>query len=129
MLGALMVIRPLATASCLRAGAAGGLFTSTLAFGVLAGGFLGYVFSALWPGAPVASRAMLGGAAMLPAAMQAPLASVALVIELTGEKLTLMVPLLVAVAGATLVCRVLDDRSIYSAPLRRHHDDPKVEAP
>ncbi len=129
LLGVLMVIRPLATASCLRAGAAGGLFTPTLAFGALAGGFLGHVWSVLWPGAPVASYAMIGAAAMLAAAMQAPLASIALVIELTGNELTLMVPVLVAVAGATLVCRALDDRSVYSAPLRRHHDDPQVEAP
>ena len=129
LLGVLMVIRPLATASCLRGGAAGGLFTPTLAFGALAGGFLGHVWSVLWPGAPVASYAMIGAAAMLAAAMQAPLASIALVIELTGNELTLMVPMLVAVAGATLVCRALDDRSVYSAPLRRHHDDPQVEAP
>ncbi len=129
LLGVLMVIRPLATASCLRGGAAGGLFTPTLAFGALAGGFLGHVWSVLWPGAPVASYAMIGAAAMLAAAMQAPLASIALVIELTGNELTLMVPVLVAVAGATLVCRALDDRSVYSAPLRPHHDDPQVEAP
>ncbi|MHB8490439.1 MAG: chloride channel protein [Candidatus Dormibacteria bacterium] len=122
LLGALLIIRPLATASCLRAGAVGGLFTPTLTFGALFGGFLGHLWSALWPGAPLGSYAMIGAAAVLAAAMQSPLASIVLVLELAGGGLPLLVPMLVAVSGATIVCRALDDRSIYSAPLRRRRD-------
>lgn len=119
-LGVLLVLRPLATASCLRAGAVGGLFTPTLTLGAVFGGFLGTLWSAMWPGAPIGSYAVIGAAAMLAAAMQSPLASIVLVLELTGGGLALMAPLLVAVTGAVLVCRALDDRSVYSAPLHHH---------
>lgn len=120
LLGILMIIRPLATAGCLRSGAVGGLFTPTMTFGALLGGFLGHLWATLWPGAPIAGYAVIGAAAMLAAAMKSPLASIVLVLELTGGGLTLMVPLLVAVTGATLVCRALGCDSIYSAPLRQH---------
>ncbi len=118
LLAVLVVLRPLATALCLRSGAAGGLFTPTLTFGALLGALLGHLWSLAWPGAPLGSYAVILAAAMLAAAMQSPVASVVLVLELTGGGLPLMVPLLLAVASATLVCRRLEPRSVYSAGLR-----------
>lgn len=119
LLAILMVLKPLATAVCQRSGASGGLFTPTLAFGALFGGLLGHAWAAVWPGAPVASYALIGAGAVLAAAMQAPISSVVFILELTHRGTTLMVPLLIAVVGAMLVARALDDRSIYTAPLRR----------
>jgi CIC family chloride channel protein len=46
--------------------------------------------------------------------MQAPVAAIVLMIELTHHINTLMVPILLAVAGAGVVARRLDPRSVYS---------------
>lgn len=112
---AVLLLRPLATAALLRGGAEGGLFTPTLTFGALLGSLLGHGWSALWPGGHVAAYAMIGAAAVLAAAMQSPLAAIALVVELTHSGLGLVVPMVLAVAGATVVCRRLQPSSIYTA--------------
>lgn len=113
----LLVLKPLATAACLGSGAPGGLFTPTLAIGVLLGGLLGYGWSELWPGAPLGSYALIGGGAVLAAAMQGPLAATVLMFELTRHSDQLMVPMLIAIVGATIVARLLRAPSIYSARL------------
>jgi H+/Cl- antiporter ClcA len=117
LLAVLLVLKPLATAACLGSGAPGGLFTPTLAFGVLLGGLLGQGWSELWPGSPLGSYAMIGGAAVLAASMQGPLAAVVLMLELTHHGEGLLVPILLAVVGATVVSRLLGAPSIYSARL------------
>jgi H+/Cl- antiporter ClcA len=120
LLAALFVLKPLVTALCLRSGAAGGLFTPTLSTGALLGAFLGLAWSHLWPGAAVGAFAMVGAAAMIGAAMQAPLAGLVLVLELTHTGFALMVPMMAATVTATGVARYLDGYSIYSARLPAH---------
>jgi len=97
LLAVLMILKPLVTAACLGSGAPGGLFTPTLTYGVLFGGLLGKAWSELWPGAPLGTYAIIGGAAVLGAAMQGPLASIVLLLELTRHADGLMVPVLLAV--------------------------------
>ncbi|MHB8491628.1 MAG: chloride channel protein [Solirubrobacteraceae bacterium] len=118
LLAVLAVLKPIVTAACLGSGAPGGLFTPTLTYGVLLGALLGHAWIAIWPGAPVASYAVIGGAAVLAASMQGPLAAVVMTLELTHHTDTLMVPLLVAVVGATVLTRSMGLQSIYSARLR-----------
>jgi CIC family chloride channel protein len=115
LLAVLLVLKPLATAACLGSGAPGGLFTPTLALGVLLGALLGDAWTQLWPGAPLGAYAVIGGAAVLGAAMQGPLAAVVLLLELTHHADALMVPILIAVVEATVLTRLLGSRSIYSA--------------
>jgi H+/Cl- antiporter ClcA len=129
LLAVLLVLKPLATAACLGSGAPGGLFTPTLAVGVLLGGLLGKGWSELWPGAPLGGFAVIGGAAVLAASMQGPLAATVMIIELAHSSVTLMVPVLLAVTGATVVSRFIGAPSIYSARLgerdqvrRRHRE-------
>lgn len=114
----LFVLKPLATASCLGAGAPGGLFTPTLTIGVLLTGLLAALWSEVWPHVVPASYSLIGGAAFLAAAMQGPLSAVVIVLELTRHFDELMVPTLLAVAEATIVARKLGAPSIYSARLR-----------
>ncbi|HEY5197004.1 MAG TPA: chloride channel protein [Solirubrobacteraceae bacterium] len=115
LLAVLLVLKPLATAACLGSGAPGGLFTPTLTVGVLLGGLLGQAWSQLWPGAPLGAYAVIGGAAVLGAAMQGPLAAVVLLLELAHHADALMVPILIAVVEATVVTRLVGAPSIYSA--------------
>lgn len=117
LMAALVVLKPLLTAGCLGSGAPGGLFTPTLAYGVLAGGLAGHAWTLLWPGSPDGSYALIGGAAVLAAAMQGPLAASVMVLELAHFTDTLMVPILLAVVGATVVSRRMGLQSIYSARL------------
>jgi H+/Cl- antiporter ClcA len=114
---ALFGLKPLVTALCLGSGATGGLFTPTLSTGAMLGAFLGRAWSLLWPGAPAGSYALIGAAALLAAGTQAPLSSLVLVVELTHTADTLIVPIVAAAAGATLVARYVDGYSIYSARL------------
>jgi len=115
LLAVLLVLKPLVTAACLGSGAPGGLFTPTLTLGVLLGGLCGEAWTQLWPGAPLGSYAIVGGAAVLGASMQGPLAAIVLLLELTHHADSLMVASLVAVVEATVLARVLGTPSIYSA--------------
>jgi len=117
LLLALFILKPLVTALCLGSGASGGLFTPVMSTGAVLGGALGLLWSYAWPGSPVGAYAMIGAAAMIGASMQAPLAALALVLELTHSGFQLMVPMMVATVTATAITRYLDGYSIYSARL------------
>jgi len=113
---ALLFLKPIATAGSLGSGASGGLFTPTIATGAVLGSLAGQGWTHVWPG-PAAGFAVIGAAAVLAAAMQAPIAAVVLTLELTRTIDALMVPLLFAVTGAMLVSRRLGTPSIYSVRL------------
>jgi len=117
LLGALLLLRPLATVACLGSGAPGGLFTPSLAIGAMLGGVLGLPWSWLWPGVPPGLFALAGAAAMLAASTQGPISAVVLMMELTGYARAAILPLLLAVATATLVARIIEPRSVYDARL------------
>ncbi|MHB8274888.1 MAG: chloride channel protein [Dermatophilaceae bacterium] len=117
LLAALVVLKPLATTACLRAGATGGLFTPSLAIGAVLGGATAYLWTALWPSVGLGAFAVVGGAALLAAATQGPVSSVVLVFELTHVGPSVLVPMLLAVVGATLTARWLGPRSIYTPNL------------
>jgi CIC family chloride channel protein len=111
----LLVLRPLSTVLCLGSGVPGGLFTPSLALGALLGGVLGFAWNAVWPGVPLGLFAVLGAAAVLAATTHGPISAVVLIMELTGQDRSFVLPLLLVVVTATLVARTLDSRSIYDA--------------
>ena len=117
LLLSLLFLKPLATVLCMGSGAPGGLFTPSLALGALLGAVLGHAWSWLWPGVPPGLFAVIGAAAVLAATTQGPISAVVLIMELTGRDRSFIVPLLLAVATATLVARTLEPRSIYEARL------------
>ncbi len=117
LLLALTILKPLMTAACLGSGAPGGLFTPSVMSGAMLGGLLGRIWSLLWPGTEFGSYALIGAAAFLAASMQAPLAALVLMLELTDNMMPMMVPTLLAVAGASITARMLDPRSVYSGRL------------
>lgn len=117
LLAALFLLKPLVTSLCLGSGASGGLFTPFMSTGAVLGGCFGIIWSSMWPGSPVGAFAIVGAAAMLGASIQAPLAGLALVLELTHSDFAIMVPVMAATFLATLVARHVDGYSIYSARL------------
>ena len=115
----LAALKLLATASCLGAGARGGLFTPTMTVGALLGGALGHLWSMLLPGAAPGSYAVIGSCAVLAAATRGPISSLVLIVELTRHADVVMVPLVLASAAATCVAGQFEPRSIYSARAAR----------
>jgi H+/Cl- antiporter ClcA len=121
---ALTLLKPLATTASLRSGASGGLFTPTLATGALLGAVLGHLWTLLWPGGPPGAYALVGAAAFLAAAQQAPLAAVVLVLELTHVGTGMLVPVAVAAVVAVLVARLIGSWSTTTAGLEGPVDPP-----
>ena len=99
----LTVLKPLATAACLGAGAIGGLLTPALATGALFGAFTGGLFDHLWPGAPIGDYAMVAAAAVLAVTQRAPLTALVLVLEFVRTGWSLTLPAIIAVALANVV--------------------------
>ena len=106
-LGALLLLKPLATAACLGSGARGGLLTPAVATGALLGALTGDLWVLMWPGAPTAAFALIGAAAVLATTQRAPLCAIVLIMEFTQTGLDLLIPMLIAVAGALLTARLL----------------------
>jgi len=119
LLFALFMLKPVVTSLTLGAGAAGGLFTPFLATGAVFGGFFGAAWIHLWPGSPAGAFALVGAAAMIGAAMQAPLAGLVLVLELTHGGFEIAIPMMAATVIATVLARQIDGYSIYTARLSR----------
>ncbi|WP_291570632.1 chloride channel protein [Bradyrhizobium sp.] len=117
LLLALLVLKPAATVLCLGSGVPGGLFTPSLALGALLGAVVGQVFALVWPDVQPALVAIVGAGAVLAATTQGPISAVVLMMELTGQDRSFIVPLLLAVVMATLVSRLIEPRSIYDARL------------
>jgi chloride channel protein, CIC family len=115
LLVSLLLLKPLATSFCLASGAPGGLFTPSLACGALLGGLLGRLWAMLWPGMLPGSCAIVGAGAVLAAATQGPVSAVVFMLELTDHAGTLVIPMLLAIAGAIMVARRLEPKSVYSA--------------
>ena len=124
----LLLLKPLATLLCLGSGAPGGLFTPSLTMGALLGGVLGHAWSLMWPGVPSGEFALVGAAAVLAATTQGPISAVVLMMELTGRDRSFIMPLLLAVATATLVSRTIERRSIYDAHLTDDEVQKRAEA-
>ena len=117
LLAALVVIKPFVTALTLGSGAAGGLLTPVLATGALLGALSGSLWLHIWPGASIGAFALIGAAAMLGAAMQAPLAGLVIILELIHGGFNIAIPMMAATLIATVVVRMVDGYSIYSARL------------
>jgi CIC family chloride channel protein len=115
---ALVVLKPIATAASWGSGASGGMFTPTTSYGAAAGALLGRLWSVGWPGIPGGGYALVGAAAVLAAAMSAPVSAVLLTVELTGGTASsLLLPVLLAVGGASMTASWLGGGSIYSVRL------------
>ncbi|MEV7415256.1 chloride channel protein [Streptomyces sp. NPDC089919] len=110
----LLALRTLAVLLALRSGGRGGLLTPSVAGGALLGALLGGGWLLLWPGSTPGGYAVVGAAAFLAVAQQIPLTAAVLVLEFTGAPRDLVVPVLIAVAGAMAAGRLC-----ARLPLRR----------
>jgi len=108
--GILGLLKPLATAICLRGGAIGGLLTPSFATGAGLGLCGGLLWQRLWAGGSALDYAMVGAGAMLAVSQRAAVTAVLLTLELTRTGLPLLPALAVAVGLGVLVARLLSRR-------------------
>ncbi|HEX3344863.1 MAG TPA: chloride channel protein, partial [Polyangiaceae bacterium] len=123
MLAVLLVAKMLATVTSVSSGSPGGVFTPTLFLGAALGGLVGAAGRAIAPssvalGPLPGGYALVGMACLAASTTHAPLMATALVFELSGD-VSLLPPLLVGTALATLIGRTLRPLSIYTEELER----------
>lgn len=119
MMGALLVLKLLATTFTLGSGNSGGVFAPSLFTGAILGGIVGTVAHALWPGiaANPGAYAIIGMAAVFAGAARAPITAVLIVFEMSGDY-KLIFPLMVATVISTLLAEHLLRESIYTLRLK-----------
>ncbi len=117
---AITTAKVVATAIGLGLGLPGGLIGPTVVIGATAGASLGMMIHALFPQHAVASGtyALLGMGAMMGAVLQAPLAALTALLELTGEA-GVILPGMLAIAAANLTAGELfgHRRSVFAVLL------------
>jgi H+/Cl- antiporter ClcA len=121
---ALFVLKAAVVIGTLRAGAEGGLLTPGLSLGVTLGGLLFGFWNHVWPTAPSAAFAILGGAAFLASSMKMPLTAIALILELTRVNPEFVAPVCFAVAGSITVFHALTQRQTQPVWKHLHGDIP-----
>jgi CIC family chloride channel protein len=114
MLLLVLVLKVIAVAATTGSGAVGGIFTPTLFVGAVIGALFSAVVQVAWPGHLQEAVAVgIGMGAFLSACTHAPLMSILMVFEMTGNY-GLIVPLMLACVLSYTVSRLIRVDSIYS---------------
>ena len=107
----------LGTCATLGSGGSGGIIAPSLFLGATAGGFVGLFLRQIGSKVEPSVYAMVGMGAVLAAVVHAPLASVLILLDLTGDQ-KLIMPGMLATIVATGIARNIFRDSIYPASLR-----------
>jgi CIC family chloride channel protein len=116
----LVLLKPLATSFTLGSGNSGGIFAPSLFTGAVLGGAYGYIASAFFPdiAGEVGAYALVGMAAVFAAAARAPLTSILIVFEMSGDY-HLILPLMTASIVGSSITQWLHPDSIYTLKLTK----------
>jgi len=129
LLGFLFVAKLIATSLTLGSGGSGGIFSPALFLGATLGGAIGGALHMAFPGLPgitVPAFAMVGMAAMVGSATGAAMTATIMIFEMTRDY-DIVMPMIVAVAIALGIRRLLSPENIYTSKLsRRGHFIPKT---
>lgn len=117
---ALLLFKILATVITLGSGGSGGVFAPSLFMGAMLGETFGQVANLLFPSitAPPGAYALVGMAAFFSGAAHAPITSILILFEMTGNY-QIILPLMLATVISTLVSRAISQESIYTLKLTR----------
>ncbi len=116
----LLFFKALATMITLGSGGSGGIFAPSLFMGAMLGEAFGQIANLLFPAiaAPPGAYALVGMAAFFSGAAHAPVTSILILFELTGNY-QIILPLMLATVTSTLVSRAISQESIYTLKLTR----------
>lgn len=117
----LMIGKLLLTPISIGGGFVGGVFAPSLFIGAMLGGAFGGIADLLFPvlGISPSAFALVGMAALLVGAVHAPLTSILLLFEMTNDY-RIILPVMLASAGALLISQWLQPDSVYHFGLARH---------
>jgi chloride channel protein, CIC family len=120
----LVVAKIIAVSITIGSGGSGGVFAPSLFIGAMLGTAFGTAANSLFPGvtAPAGAYGLVGMAAVFSGAARAPITSVIILFELTGDY-RIILPLMLAVVLSTLVSETLSRDTIYTLKLRRRGID------
>ena len=121
---ALLLLKVAVVLGALRAGAAGGLLTPSLALGGLLAVVLSGPWIQFWPGVPFGAFAVVGSAAFMASSMKMPVTAIALILELTRVGYDFLFPVSLAVVGSVAVFHLCAARNTQPAWRLSHEDIP-----
>ena len=115
-----LAAKTVASAACVGVGLPVGTIGPTLVIGAMLGGLLGHAGNALGLGDPSAPAlyVMLGMGAMMAAVLQAPLAALVAVLELTSDPVVILPAMLIIVVATLTVSQVFKQRSVFHVALQ-----------
>jgi CIC family chloride channel protein len=119
-LGILALAKAVGTASTLGGRGSGGIFMPSLFIGATTGSAFAQLMGRAWTLSEISpgAFALVGMAASFAAVARAPLTSILIVFEITGDY-GLVLPLMVATATATILAGRVRPESAYTSPLAR----------
>jgi CIC family chloride channel protein len=120
----LIFLKILATALTLGSGNSGGIFAPSLFIGSMTGGAFGIAANYLFPHVTTSSGAyaLVGMAGLVAGTTHAPMTALLIIFEMTSDY-HIILPLMVTVAIASLVARLLFSNSIYTVKLAKRGID------
>ena len=124
----LLVSKLLATSISLGSGSSGGIFSPSLFMGAALGAAFAFVVQTMFPSVPISAPAfaMVGMGAMVGGGTGAAMTAVTMIFEMTLDY-EIVLPMILAVALALGVRRMLSNENIYTLKLvRRGHPIPKA---
>jgi hypothetical protein len=130
----IVAIKLLATAGGLGLGLPGGLIGPTVVIGATAGGTIGLIAQMLFPGefSSHAFYSLIGMATMMAAVLQAPLAALIAMLELTGNPNIILPGMLAVIIASITSKQVIGKDSIYLLLMRArgldYRHDPVTQA-
>ncbi len=124
LLALLLVGKLVATSLTIGIGGSGGVFAPSLYMGGMLGTAFGIVANTLFPGqvAPAGAYGLVGMGAVFAAAAHAPITSVLILFELTGDY-QIILPMMTAIAVSAGLSAVVANDTIYTLKLRRRGID------
>ena len=128
LLALLFLCKLAATSVSLGSGSSGGIFSPSLFMGATLGAAFAGLISSLLPGVPVnlPAFAMVGMGAMVGSGTGAAMTAVTMIFEMTRDY-DIVLPMILAVAAALGIRRLLSRENIYTLKLvRRGHPIPKA---
>lgn len=126
-LGFLVVLlfgKMIATSFTIGIGGSGGVFAPSLFIGAMFGAAFGIILHTITPfySGALGPYALVGMGAVFAGAARAPMTAIVILFELTGDY-TIILPLMLAIAVATIASRVFMKETIYTLKLRRRGVD------
>lgn len=134
LLLALALAKVVATTAGLGMGLPGGLIAPTLVIGAAVGGATGLIANNLFPGdvSNYGFYAMIGMGTMMAATLQAPLAALMAILELTGNPNILFPGMLAVVVATLLTSELFGKQSVFLSQMRvrglDYHHDPFTQS-